>query len=203
MMSANNILQTSVQARGAVGRDHLAKLSRVRILTGDVAASATPVILHTLLGSCVAVCLHDPLLRIGGMNHILLPGGRGHCLGARFGVHAMELLINQLMNLGVDRARLVAKAFGGAAVLPGMKRTSIGNDNAKFVHDFLSTERIPLLAERLGGSHAVHVCFDTHSGKVRLRSADGSRLQKIIRVEDIYRRTHFAEKYFSGEITLF
>lgn len=178
-------------------------MSRVRIFTGDVAASATPLVLHTLLGSCVAVCLIDPYLRIGGMNHILLPGGCRDCSGTRFGVHAMELLINQLMQLGADRKRLLAKAFGGADVLRGMKQMPIGDDNAEFVRDFLSTERIPLVAQRLGGRAAVHVYFETDSGRATVHSVDGSRLPKIVQVEDSYRQAHVADKYFSGEVTLF
>jgi hypothetical protein len=72
-----------------------------RIYIGEVVASATPLLLQTLLGSCVAVCLRDPVVGIGGMNHILVPGRcDGNDRQSRWGVHAMELLINAIMNQG-------------------------------------------------------------------------------------------------------
>jgi len=177
--------------------------SLVRIYVGDVATSTTPIILNTLLGSCVAVCIYDPVLRIGGMNHILLVGTRQNRRGTRFGVHAMELLINELMKQGGDRRRFVAKAFGGAHVVPVLKSSPIGEDNVKFVRRFLDIEKIPLVAHRLGGSHAVHVYFRTDTGKAVLHSVDGSQLPKIIHAENSYRHQHLADTDVSGEITLF
>ncbi len=72
----------------------------------------------TILGSCVAACLHDPLAGVGGMNHFLLPGDDNEDPGnLRYGVHAMELLINALLGLGAKRDRIEAKLFGGAHVV--------------------------------------------------------------------------------------
>jgi chemotaxis protein CheD len=87
--------------------------------------------------------------------------------------------------------------------LHGMKQMPVGDCNAKFVRSFLSTERIPLIAERLGGSVAVQVYFETDSGKATVQSVDGSHLPKIVQVENSYRRTHHAGESLSGEITLF
>ena len=98
----------------------------------------------------------------------------------------MELLINELMKLGGDRRRFIAKAFGGATVLQGMKMPPIGEENARFVREFLAAERIPLLAERLGGNHAVHLYFRTDTGKVTVHTVDGSILPKIIDAERSY-----------------
>lgn len=173
------------------------------MFTGDVATGGGSVVLEALLGSCVAVCLNDPLASIGGMNHILLPGTHLSIRSTRYGVHAMELLINELMRNGVERKRLVAKAFGGGSILAKLARTTIGDDNAKFVREFLATERIPLIAQRLGGSQAVNVCFRPDTGRATVRTVDGSRLSKIIHAETSYWRSHSADEYASGEITLF
>lgn len=170
---------------------------------GEVAASQTPVVLNTLLGSCVAVCLYDPILRAGGMNHILLPKCRVGDASPRCGIHAMELLINELMKLGGDRRRFIAKAFGGANVLPGVTVLSVGEGNARFVREFLATERIPLVAERMGGSHAVHLYFRTDTGKATVQTVDGSSLPKIIAEERYYCKPVAADRPFGGEITLF
>lgn len=185
------------------GQAQLADKKQVTIYAGDVTVSIEPVVLQTLLGSCVAVCLWDPVLRAGGMNHILLPGGRLDPDNSRYGANAMELLINGLMKLGCDRYRLIAKAFGGANVLAGLKQRSTGEMNSAFVRKFLSDEGIPLVAQRLGGAHGVQVRFSTGTGEVLVRSVDGSKLPKIIHDEAAYRQIHRREVTESGEITLF
>ena len=187
----------------AHGLARRADKKRITIFAGDVTTSVEPVVLQTILGSCVAVCLWDPVLRAGGMNHILLPGGRLDPDNSRYGANAMELLINGLMKLGCDRYRLLAKAFGGANVLVGLKHRSTGDLNTDFVRKYLSDEGIPLVAQRLGGLHGVHVRFSTDTGEVLVRSVDGSKLPKIIHDEAAYQRAHRAEVTKSGEITLF
>lgn len=185
------------------GLAHREDRKQITIYAGDVTTSVEPVVLQTLLGSCVAVCLWDPVLRAGGMNHILLPGGRLDPDNSRYGTNAMELLINGLMKLGCDRYRLVAKAFGGANVLAGLKQCSTGDMNTAFVRKFLFDEGIPLVAQRLGGTHGVQVRFSTDTGEVLVHAVDGSKLPKIIQDEAAYQHTHLEEVTTSGEITLF
>src|SRR5580658_1868975 len=85
---------------------------------GEIFASREPAVVRTVLGSCIAVCLRDPVAGVGGMNHFLLPyGGHNELASARYGIHAMELLINDCMKVGADRAKLEAKVFGGGHVL--------------------------------------------------------------------------------------
>ncbi|MGD0126281.1 MAG: chemoreceptor glutamine deamidase CheD [Terriglobia bacterium] len=174
-----------------------------RVYTGDVATSTRPVVLEAVLGSCVAVCLHDPFLSAGGMNHILLPGRGRDERSTRFGQYAMEVLINELMKHGADRRRLVAKAFGGANVLRGLTKTAIGSDNATFVREFLSAERIPLIAERLGGKHPIEVHFYTDTGKAKVRCVNCAQCSNVVHAESSYWRAHLRDRNLSGEITLF
>jgi chemotaxis protein CheD len=178
-------------------------VKRIRIFAGDVATSVEPAEINTLLGSCVAVCLFDPELRGGGMNHIMLPGNARDTRSTRFGVQAMELLINDLLNKGGVKRRFVAKAFGGATVLSGLKFANVGDDNVKFVQDFLAFEKIPLVAGRLGGLNGLHVYFRTDTGDVRVKSLDGKQLPTLIQAESSYRRAHEADQESTGEITLF
>jgi chemotaxis protein CheD len=185
------------------GRNHTQHKNQIRLYVGEVVASQLPVVLDTLLGSCVAVCLYDPVLRAGGMNHILLPNCRAGEKSARCGVHAMELLINELMKLGGDRRRFIAKAFGGANVLQGLRLPPVGDKNAEFVREFLATERMPLVAERLGGNHAVHVYFRTDTSKATVQTVDGSRLPNIIDAEQSYGDTDSTDEFIFGETTLF
>ena len=175
-----------------------------RVDIGAVETSRHPLRLHTILGSCVSVCLWDPVARVGGMNHILVPSAATDCrCGSRCGVHAMELLINAVMQQGGDRRRLVAKAFGGGNVLAGIRTPTVGELNVKFVREFLETERIPLVGERLGGDRAVRVVFHTDSGKALLQSVDGSRLPKLIREETSWYNIGPAERFPSVEPVLF
>lgn len=175
----------------------------ISLYIGEVAASQSPIVLDTLLGSCVAACLYDPVLRAGGINHILLPNCGVGDRSPRCGVHAMELLINELMKLGGDRRRFVAKAFGGANVLKGIRMLPIGERNVKFVREFLAAEKIPLVGERLGGAHAIHLYFRTDTGKATVHTVDGSSLPKLITAERSYWKPLSADKTFGGEITLF
>lgn len=107
----------------------------VFIQIGEVCASKDPVILRTLVGSCVAVCLYDDQNRVGGMSHIVFPGRADpkRVSGAtRYAVNALELLINGIMGLGGDRTRLVAKIFGGGAIMPSLNSERYAAGEQKF-----------------------------------------------------------------------
>jgi chemotaxis protein methyltransferase CheR len=149
------------------------------IIVGEVKASAEPMKITTLVGSCVAVCLFDPEARIGGMNHFMLPASSSSNFGcATYGVHAMELLINRIMKLGGDRRRLVAKVFGGGNVLgrtdePG-SMLAIGERNAQFATEFLQTDGIPVLSQSLGGTTGRQIQFLTHTGQAFVRPVEKS-----------------------------
>jgi chemotaxis protein methyltransferase CheR len=140
-----------------------------RIIVGQVHASAEPTVVHTLLGSCVAAALFDPEAGVGGLNHFLLPlPDDRDPRAARYGVHAMELLINEIMRLGGQRHRLRAKIFGGASVMPSMSG-AVPELNVRFVREFLAKEGIPLVGERVGGNAGMEVCFHTDTGRARVR----------------------------------
>lgn len=120
----------------------------------------------TILGSCVATCLHDPGARVGGMNHFLLPEGSGPEVSpASFGINAMELLINALIKQGALRSRLQAKVFGGARMIVGLG--DVGARNSDFVLDFLGRERILCSGHSLGGFQARRVIFWPQDGRAR------------------------------------
>lgn len=140
----------------------------VYVLQGEFRISCdADVVLSTILGSCVAVCLWDWDAGIGGMNHFLLPFGPRAAASApeRYGVHAMELLINGLLKAGAARSRLQAKLFGGASLSTAL--SDIGQTNATFARGFLAAEGIPCRAESLGGTSARRVLFRATTGQAR------------------------------------
>ena len=150
------------------------KIEAVKILPGQYYAAAGQGAITTVLGSCVATCLWDPLARIGGMNHFMLPGDGDTGASpakpsARFGVYAMEVLINEMIRIGADRRRMVAKVFGGGRVLQGFDSLDVGAKNSQFALEFLTTETIPVLAQDLLGSCARKVNFFPETGKVQLK----------------------------------
>lgn len=141
----------------------------MHIVQGQYHVTNDPdIVLATILGSCVAACLRDPLARVGGMNHFLLTDDSGCDRGGdamRFGVHAMELLINGLFQHGARRERLEAKLFGGARMLDGL--TDVGAQNSDFAERFLSQERIALTGGSLRGEQGRRIQFWPVSGRAR------------------------------------
>ena len=139
----------------------------LHIAQGEHAVADCPeTMITTLLGSCVATCLWDPVAGTGGMNHILLPDGRGSEIQSQsHGTNAMELLINALLKRGADRGRLQAKLFGGARMIEGL--SNIGEANAIFARDFCDREGITCIASSLGGTQGRRVQFWPASGRAR------------------------------------
>ena len=159
----------------------------IRLLPAEYRASDRPLALVTLLGSCVAACLYDPALSLGGMNHVMLPGGAGNdATSARYGAHAMELLINDLLKRGARRQRLLAKVFGGGNVLSGFHVDPIGTRNARFVLEYLAAERIPVMAQDLGDIHPRKVCFFAQTGRTLVKRLPATRDDEIARAERAY-----------------
>lgn len=150
------------------------QVDAVKILPGQYHAARGSGTITTVLGSCVSTCLWDPLERIGGMNHFMLPGdnagaGSPWAASARYGVYAMEVLINDMIHLGADRRRLVAKVFGGAQLLAGFNRLDVGAKNSEFVLEFLRVEGIRVLAQDLQDVCPRKVHFFIDSGKVQVK----------------------------------
>jgi len=121
----------------------------------------------TLLGSCVAVCLYDPKLHFGGMNHFMLPTGQGGADSDQDdllrGDYAMEVLVNAMLAKGASKSRLIAKAFGGGNIVSSI-RMSIGQRNADFAREWLEREGIALHAVDFGGPWSRKVLFEPNSG---------------------------------------
>jgi chemotaxis protein CheD len=146
---------------------------RINIVQGEQHVDRDPhVVLTTILGSCVAACLFDPVAAIGGMNHFLLPGdqpgressnaGNG---AMRYGAYSMELLINGLLREGAARHRLKAKLFGGARMLRGL--TDVGNSNAAFAERFLHEEGIAVVGGSRRGERGRRIQFWPATGRAQ------------------------------------
>jgi chemotaxis receptor (MCP) glutamine deamidase CheD len=171
---------------------------------GGVHASGEPSVIKTLLGSCVAVCLWDEHARAGGMNHFLLPEGdpRGPADEAtRFGVHAMDRLVGEMLKLGADPRRFVAKVFGGASVLAmSGARAGIPEANVAFVRAYLVREGIQVAATSVGGTLPRQISFFTDTGRVLVRRVRTPRAQALVVEKEQQER---ARRGRFGGVTLF
>ncbi len=185
--------------------DNAANRDAVKLLPGEYYVSREPMLLTTVLGSCVAACIRDVRLGIGGMNHFMLPDSDASnpaSNSARYGTYAMEVLINHLMKLGARREHLEAKVFGGGNVMSELTLSNVGHRNAEFVVEFLRTEGIRIVARDLADVHPRKVNFFPATGKafVKRLAATGAD-QLIVRERDY--RSRIARRQPSGEIELF
>ncbi len=103
------------------------------------------------------------------MNHFMLPDGEGGEGAGRYGSYAMELLINKLLKCGARRETMQAKVFGGAQVMAGFTSMNVGERNTKFVLEYLSTERIPVVSQDVLDIHPRKVCFFPVSGRALVK----------------------------------
>jgi chemotaxis protein CheD len=142
-------------------------LVKVYLQPGQLYASAQPSAVTTVLGSCVAICVWDPLTSVGGMNHYLLPffAGQGHG-SPRFGNVAMTQLLDRVQALGASRGRLQAKVFGGACVLEAFQAREghLGEKNAGVAFKLLEELGIPVVSRDVGGRSGRKLIFHTDLG---------------------------------------
>ncbi len=163
-----------ISSRGGVLDEDTAAQRKIAVIQGEYQVINDPnVVLTTVLGSCVAACLRDPVAGVGGMNHFLLAqsqDGRAGSDQVRYGAYAMELLINDLLKRGARRDRLEAKLFGGAKLFDTLQ--DIGDSNASFAERFMRDEGIPVSGGSLRGRSARRVEFWPVSGRVRQRMVE-------------------------------
>ena len=138
---------------------------KVHVIQGQYHVSSdADLVLTTILGSCVAACVRDPVAGVGGMNHFLLPGEDGG-EGLRYGVQSMVLLVNALLRRGARRDRLEVKLFGGARLIDGL--TDVGSQNAAFGERFVRDEGLTYVGGSLRGQRARRIQYWPVSGRAR------------------------------------
>ncbi|MFO0582416.1 MAG: chemotaxis protein CheD [Anaeromyxobacter sp.] len=143
--------------------------ARVYLHAGQLSAPAWPAQITTVLGSCVAVCLFDAEVRVGGMNHYLLAQPVNGEHSARFGAVAVPALIDAVVKGGGRPGSLKAKVFGGAAVTSASGRRSLGAENAALALHLLTAAGIPVLQTDLGGQRGRKLIFHTDDGSAWVR----------------------------------
>jgi len=164
----------------------------VKLLPGDHYVTGEPSeMIVTVLGSCVAACIRDPETGIGGMNHFMLPEGNASDWKAtnavmRYGNHAMEVLINDIMKMGCPRSRMEIKVFGGANVIGG--GGDVGHRNAEFVKEYLKNEGFAPIAVDLKGDMARRIHYFPATGKVQRLLMRRASDKQVFNSESSYRQ---------------
>lgn len=161
-------------------------MPRVPIRIGGLHVSNEAIIMDAILGSCISACLYDPVHRIGGMNHFMLPKSIDlrDPTSTRYGVYAMEMLITSLVKLGARQGNLEAKIFGGGHVLKIKENLSgVPQQNIEFIRKFLAMENIPVVKEDVGGYLPRRVLFNPYNSKVSLKRLNVREIERTIHEE--------------------
>jgi chemotaxis protein CheD len=181
-----------------------------KILPGEFFVTRHAESITTVLGSCVSACIRDPALRVGGMNHFMLPvssaqaggawGAGPEGVAARYGAYAMEQLINELMKMGARRERLEVKLFGGGRILTA--GTDVGARNIAFARDFLGQEGLTVAAEDMGDVYPRRVVYFPQTGSVMVKRLPGLEVAGVANREAQYSKA-LVEKPIDDDVELF
>ncbi|MBT4519432.1 MAG: chemoreceptor glutamine deamidase CheD [Halieaceae bacterium] len=187
------------------------KLCSARISPGEFYVSRHNELITTVLGSCVSACVRDTRTGVGGMNHFMLPGGGAEqqvpmggaeILTTRYGLAAMESLINEILKAGGSRDRMELKLFGGGKVL-AMEVNNVGERNIIFAKNFALAEGFKIMSEDLGGEYPRKVNYFPRTGKVMVRRLRSLQCQAVIDQEKKYEASLAPKKEAAGSIDLF
>lgn len=141
-------------------------------------ASNKPYEITTILGSCVAVCLYDQALQIGGINHYMLPFWNGKGLASpKYGNIAINKLISKLEGLGSDKKNMIAKVFGGGEVIQNKAHNfNIGERNVLIAKEILNEKKIRIVSSSVGGKNGRKIIFNNFTGEVMHRYIQNNSL---------------------------
>ncbi|HBA65011.1 MAG TPA: chemoreceptor glutamine deamidase CheD [Methylococcaceae bacterium] len=212
MTMSNEIKPPALPGFAAINRywDRENDIIAAKLLPGEYYVTNENEMITTVLGSCIAACIRDSVLGIGGMNHFMLPEtsteqakNTGYSLlgsATRYGNYAMEHLINTILASGGKRKNLEVKVFGGGKIIPSL--SDVGLRNIGFVLDYIDTEALNLLAQDLGDIYPRKVNFYPKTGKVRMKKIKNLHNDTIALRENNY-RSQIKNAAVEGEIELF
>ena len=183
-----------------------------KILPGEYYVTTEDEAISTVLGSCISACIWDETRKIGGMNHFMLPlKGNDHSqakwefhdsYSCRYGIWAMECLINELLKYGAQRTRMKVKIFGGGNIIQEMN-TPIGEQNILFAKEFIQKESLPILGSDVGGPWPRKVLFYPQTGKVLVKRLQSMHNDTIQRREIQYQSAIIKPDNIQSDIELF
>ncbi|NGZ08394.1 MAG: chemoreceptor glutamine deamidase CheD [Nitrospira sp. LK70] len=217
IVGPDDLSEGTLTSMALIQTDHFAHIRRMRdsrfpheiaaILPGEFFVSPDPMIVYTVLGSCVSACVRDPVAGVGGMNHFMLPKPteeRSDSWGAstRYGSYAMESLINEIIKRGGSKSRLEIKLFGAGRICDG--NLDVGARNAEWVLDYLQAEGLTACRTDLGDIFARKIYYFTESGRVLMKKIERVKNHTIAERENEYAtRIQLKEQVPVEDVTLF
>lgn len=217
MSPSNNHVRSDTPPRALKGFEKINRywdkqhqVYAAKILPGQYYVTLHDEVIVTVLGSCVSACIRDKVYGVGGMNHFMLPSGKdsdkpviaGNSEATRYGNHAMEQMINDILKNGGRRENLEVKIFGGGRVLKNMSTLDIGGLNVTFIRRYLGTEGLQLLAEDVGDIYPRKVMYYPATGRVRVKKLRSMHNHTIIEREKEYMQ-QIDQQPVSGDVELF
>ena len=190
-------------------QDHRFPHEIAAILPGEFFVSAEPMIVYTVLGSCVSACIRDPLAGVGGMNHFMLPQPKNASTDSwgestRYGSYAMESLINDILKRSGVKSRLEVKLFGAGRIYDG--NIDVGARNAEWVLEYIKTEGLTACKTDLGDILPRKIYYFTESGRVLMKKIENVKNDTIATRERDYASKLQVEKHVVAaeeDVTLF
>ncbi|NVK24907.1 MAG: chemoreceptor glutamine deamidase CheD [Gammaproteobacteria bacterium] len=166
-----------------------------KILPGEFYVTKQDEAISTVLGSCISACIWDEKMGIGGMNHFMLPI-KGDSFGVedwqhdnsytcRYGLWAMEYLINEILKYGGYRQNLKVKLFGGGKVLANMT-SDVGDKNIVFAQEYIENEGLEIVSSDVGGTWPRKVLFYPTTGRALVKKLHTTHNDTIQRRESQY-----------------
>ncbi len=174
----------------------------IQIIVPGEYHAASDIILSTIVGSCFVVCLYDPVNKIGGMGHCLLPVLSSLQMKKEdiynYNINFMEHIIGQMVKLGAERKNFIVKVFGGTGTSYNQKFTT------DFISDYCKNENMSLDAIDIGGNYRRKLYFFCSTGKVHrylIESSDS--VSEFIKMEKEFIDKVLADKVQYGNVILF
>lgn len=153
------------------------KEQSIKIGMAELGATKSPSkLITTGLGSCVGICLYDNSSKVGGLAHIMLPDSkqaRAIVNTAKYADTAIPLLIEEMVKLGANKSKLIAKIAGGAQMFNFAGTSSImriGERNTEAVLQGLQKENIRVIAQDTGGSYGRTIELNAENGNLYIKT---------------------------------
>lgn len=128
----------------------------------------------TVLGSCIAICLSDPVTKVSGMNIFAFPKKKKNIDATYCGNYAIPQLLDMMFNLGAQRNNIQAHIIGGSFSKKYLSK-DVGKKNAEFAQKFLKKNKISIVNNDTGGPFGRKILFDTECGEIIVYKAQNIR----------------------------